>query len=140
MPFVIWLRSLAVQRCITLARRHLGAEARDARREQPLAAAGARRRDVDGARGGAVRPRDHAQPRGRAQETPREPARGHPDARPLDREIVCLRNFEVLDNAEAAAVLGITPAAASKRFLRALVRLREALAAVGLDAPTGGLV
>ena len=35
-PLLIWLRFLAVQRCITLARRHLIAAARDARREQRM--------------------------------------------------------------------------------------------------------
>ena len=43
----------------------------------------------------------------------------------IDREIVCLRHFEELSNTEAAAELSITPAAASKRYLRALTRLRE---------------
>jgi RNA polymerase sigma-70 factor (ECF subfamily) len=47
---------------------------------------------------------------------------------PLDREILSLRNFEELTRAEAAQVLGITEAAAAKRYLRALKRLKEVLA------------
>ena len=46
---------------------------------------------------------------------------------PIDREVLALRHFEELSNREAAAVLGIQPAAASKRYVRALERLKEAL-------------
>ena len=46
---------------------------------------------------------------------------------PLDREVLALRHFEQLTTAEAAQVLGITPAAAGKRYLRALERLKEIL-------------
>jgi RNA polymerase sigma-70 factor (ECF subfamily) len=49
---------------------------------------------------------------------------------PIDREIVALRHFEGLSNADAAAELSIEPAAASKRYARALLRLRPHLAAV----------
>jgi RNA polymerase sigma-70 factor (ECF subfamily) len=49
----------------------------------------------------------------------------------LDREIVALRHFEDLTNDEAAAELAITPAAASKRFVRALVKLKPALESLG---------
>ena len=47
---------------------------------------------------------------------------------PLDREILALRHYEELTNQEAAEELAITPAAASKRYIRALERLRAALA------------
>jgi RNA polymerase sigma-70 factor (ECF subfamily) len=47
---------------------------------------------------------------------------------PLDHEVLALRHFEQLSNAEAARVLGLTEAAASKRYVRALERLRERLA------------
>jgi RNA polymerase sigma-70 factor (ECF subfamily) len=47
---------------------------------------------------------------------------------PLDREILSLRHFEELNRKEAAQVLGIEEAAAAKRYLRALKRLKETLA------------
>ena len=47
---------------------------------------------------------------------------------PLDREILALRHYEELTNQEAAEELGITPAAASKRYIRALERLKAVLA------------
>jgi RNA polymerase sigma-70 factor (ECF subfamily) len=49
---------------------------------------------------------------------------------PIDREILALRHFEELSNDEAAQVLEIQPGAASKRYIRALRRLKEALAAI----------
>ena len=54
----------------------------------------------------------------------------------LDREILLLRRVEGLSNGEAAARLGIDPAAARKRFTRALLRAREALREEG-DAAGG---
>src|SRR6516225_2227278 len=46
---------------------------------------------------------------------------------PMDREVVVLRHFEELNNVETAAVLGIEPSAASKRYLRAIRRLKAIL-------------
>ena len=46
---------------------------------------------------------------------------------PTDREVLALRHFEQLTNAEAAQVLGIQERAAAKRYLRALQRLKEIL-------------
>ena len=48
----------------------------------------------------------------------------------IDREVLLLRHFEELSNKEAAVVLGIQENAASNRYVRALKRLREALAHV----------
>ena len=47
---------------------------------------------------------------------------------PIDREVLVLRHFEELSNNETAAVLGLQKAAASNRYIRALKRLRDALA------------
>src|SRR5262249_28893996 len=48
----------------------------------------------------------------------------------IDREVLVLRHFEELTNAEAAEVLGIEASAASKRYIRALRRLKAILDAV----------
>jgi len=45
----------------------------------------------------------------------------------VDREVLCLRHFEELSNKDAAQALGIPPAAASKRYVRALARLKDYL-------------
>ena len=46
---------------------------------------------------------------------------------PIDREVLVLRHFEQMSNLEAAASLSIKPAAASKRYVRAVERLRSVL-------------
>ena len=53
---------------------------------------------------------------------------------PLDREVLALRHFEQLTNAEAARVLGISETAAGNRYVRALERLKEILR----RCPAGG--
>ena len=44
---------------------------------------------------------------------------------PHDREVLVLRHFEELSNAEVALTLGISPTAACNRYVRALKRLRK---------------
>ena len=46
---------------------------------------------------------------------------------PIDREIIALRHFEELTNAEVAEVLGLETSTASKRYIRALKRLQVVL-------------
>jgi RNA polymerase sigma-70 factor (ECF subfamily) len=46
---------------------------------------------------------------------------------PIDREILALRHFEQLTNGEVAEVLNLDKSAASKRYMRALLRLKDAL-------------
>ena len=44
-----------------------------------------------------------------------------------DRQILTLRHFDGLGNAESAEVLDLTPTAANARYTRALMRLRNKL-------------
>lgn len=46
---------------------------------------------------------------------------------PVDREVLALRHFEQMSNAEAAEALEINESTASSRYLRALKRLKESL-------------
>jgi RNA polymerase sigma-70 factor (ECF subfamily) len=50
---------------------------------------------------------------------------------PLDREVLTLRHFEHLTGPEVSEVLGISPAAAGKRYIRALSRLRRVIGPLG---------
>ena len=52
----------------------------------------------------------------------------------LDREIIALRHFEELSNLETAEILGIEPSAASKRYVRALQRLREIMTRSAIES------
>jgi len=46
---------------------------------------------------------------------------------PIDREIIALRHFEELTNAEVPEVMGLDSSTASKRYIRALKRLQVML-------------
>jgi RNA polymerase sigma-70 factor (ECF subfamily) len=125
MPFFLWLRFLTSQRLAGLARANLGAQARDVRREVLLEAG----TQVTGAAMAGELFAQHTSPSqaaGRAELRERVVA-ALEALDPLDREILALRHFEALSNEEAARELGIEPAAASKRFLRALGRLKPLL-------------
>jgi RNA polymerase sigma-70 factor (ECF subfamily) len=136
MPVFVWLRMITNQRLIDVHRRHLGAKMRDAGQEVSL-----HRHDVSGgtSMSMAVHLVGHltspSQAAIRAElETRLETALNEMD--PIDREVLALRHFEELTNNEVAEVLGIQKAAASNRYVRALKRLREILAATpGFSQP-----
>ena len=48
----------------------------------------------------------------------------------VDREILALRHFEGLTNNDVAKILGLQKSAASNRYIRALERLRQAMAVI----------
>ena len=55
---------------------------------------------------------------------------------PIDREVITLRHLEELNNHETAQVLGISKTAASNRYIRAIKRLKDALADIpGFPGP-----
>jgi RNA polymerase sigma-70 factor (ECF subfamily) len=125
-PYV-WLRTLTLQRLLILHRRHLDAQVRDARRDVPIDSILAL--DVSSVALAAQLVSSGTSPSGvlaRAEESERL-HQALDQLEPLDREMLALRHFEQLSNAEAAAVLGITTSAASQRYYRALKRLKETL-------------
>jgi RNA polymerase sigma-70 factor (ECF subfamily) len=129
-PFYIWLRSLTGQRLVDLHRRHLGAEMRDARREVslyhgalPTASSAALAQHLLAGLTSPTQAAVREEMQLRLQD-----ALNSMD--PIDREVVVLRHFEELSNVEAAEVLGIETAAASKRYIRAIRRLKAILDAV----------
>ena len=127
MPFRLWLRHIAQDHVIDAHRRHRRAQRRSLDREQPLV------------------PRalaDHSSLELAAQilDQERTPAsaaiyrelQGRLDSAiasldPDDREVVLLRHREMLSNQQVAEALGLSEAAASMRYLRAVRRLRAAL-------------
>jgi RNA polymerase sigma-70 factor (ECF subfamily) len=129
-PFYIWLRALTGQRLIDLHRHHLGAEMRDAGREislyrgaLPTASSASLAQQLLAGLTSPTLAAIREEMQLRLQE-----ALNSMD--PIDREVVVLRHFEELSNAEAAEVLGIETAAASKRYIRAIRRLKAILEAV----------
>jgi RNA polymerase sigma-70 factor, ECF subfamily len=122
LPFRLWLRQIARDRVLKTRRQHLGAAKRDLDREVALP------------EGSSLMLAQQLQMRG---SSPSQQLDHHELARRLrsavaqlaeaDREVVVLRHFEGLSNQEVACLLGIDPAAASKRHGRAMLRLHRIL-------------
>jgi RNA polymerase sigma-70 factor, ECF subfamily len=130
MPFFLWLRWLAGQRLVDEHRKHLGAAARDAGREISLYR-GALPETSSAALAAHLLGRltTPSQAAIRAERKIRlQDALNSLD--PIDREALVLRHFEELSNGEAAAVLGLDKSAASKRYARALIRIKDVLASL----------
>ena len=127
MPFHLWLRHIARDRVIDAHRRHRVSAKRSVDREQAMVAKGLSDRSAVDL---ATQLRDE-------QLTPATAAimtdlRRQFDAaveqlNEQDREIVLMRHVEQLSNQHAAQTLGLSMPAASRRYLRAMRRLRELL-------------
>jgi len=126
MPFFFWMRFLARQKLLELARRHLDARGRDARKELRIDAASPGADSVAMAEQLVARQTSPTLAARRAELRDRVQA-ALEAMEPADREILALRHFEQLTNGEAARELGIESAAASKRYARALERLEGIL-------------
>jgi RNA polymerase sigma-70 factor (ECF subfamily) len=129
-PVFLWLRWLTGMSLQLFHRRHLGVQARDAGREVqlldrpwPQASSAALAAQILGR---DTRP-SVAAIRAERQRRLQEALNGMD---PVDRDVLVLRHFEELTNAEVARELGLQESAASKRYIRALHRLKEILASL----------
>jgi RNA polymerase sigma-70 factor (ECF subfamily) len=134
LPLFLWLRGIVSNKLLELHRRHLGTRMRDAGRE----IAGGQGPGGGDATSVALVAELTGGGQGPGTAAARDEAFGRVrDAlaamTATDREVLALRHFEQLTNGEAARVLGIEERAAAKRYVRALRRLKEALA----DMPGG---
>src|SRR5262249_25527580 len=122
-----WLRQLTFDRLLMLRRYHAGAAQRCVQREVALpdrsSLALAERLLARGASPGEQLARRELARRVRLA------VAQLPEA---DGDLLLLRNFEGLTNQEAARVLQIQPVAASQRYGRALLRLRNLMLNSGL--------
>ena len=128
MPFHLWLRHIAKDHIIDAHRRHHQAQKRGVNREQPLARPGWMDKSSLELAGQLIDP----------ERTPASAALQEELQRRLhvalvgldedDRDILLMRHFEQLSNQDVASSLGLTEAAASMRYLRAIRRLRDVLA------------
>jgi RNA polymerase sigma-70 factor (ECF subfamily) len=129
LPFHLWLRLVAGDRLAKLHRTHLGTQMRSVGREVPLELQPAP--DVSSVvlaaafAGSGDRPSEAAA-RAERQSRLQQILEGMDQ---IDREVLALRYFEELSLTEAALVMGVSDKAAHKRHVRALSRLRQALAA-----------
>jgi RNA polymerase sigma-70 factor (ECF subfamily) len=135
-PLFLWLRLVVGERITTLHRHHLGAQMRNAGREvslyreaMPTASSAALAAQLLGKQTSPTQAAVRAERMLRLQE-----ALNTMDI--TDREVLTLRHFEQLNRTETSQVLGISEEAAAKRYIRALKRLKEILAAMpgGLDS------
>jgi RNA polymerase sigma-70 factor (ECF subfamily) len=127
LPFFLWLRYLTGIRLAKLHRHHLGTQMRDAGREVsidraaiPETSSFALAAELVGKESRPSEQAMRAELKGRLHDALEA-------MEPIDREVLALRHFEQLTTAETAQVLGIKEAAAGKRYIRALERLREIL-------------
>ena len=127
MPFFLWLRLRAGQKLALVHRQHLGVQARDAGREvslyrgpMPEATSAALAAQLIGKRTSPSQAAIKAELKIRLQEALNS-------MEDLDREVLALRHFEQLTNAETARVLGIKESTACNRYIRALERLKKIL-------------
>jgi RNA polymerase sigma-70 factor (ECF subfamily) len=128
MPFHLWLRHIARDHLIDAHRRHHQAQKRGVDREQPIhRAAWADRSSLELAAQLLDQERTPAS-EAIQQELQRRLHEALKQLDEADREVILMRHFEELGNQEVAAALGLTEAAASMRYLRAVRRLRDLLA------------
>ena len=127
MPFRLWLRKTAQERVLMARRQHIQARRRSATREVPLP----ERSSLLLARPFLARGSTPSQKLRRIElaDRVRQAVARLPEA---DQEILLLRAYEGLSNQEAAYVLGLDPATASKRHGRAVLRLHRLLVDGGL--------
>ena len=128
--FFIWLRCITGRKLQALHRKHLGTHVRDAGREVSLhqgALPQASSVSLAAQLLGRHTSPSHAAMRAELQIRIQEALNGMD---PIDREVLALRHYEQLSNAETAQTLGLSEAAASNRFVRALKRLKKILLSV----------
>jgi RNA polymerase sigma-70 factor, ECF subfamily len=127
MPFRLWLRKKAIERLLNLRRDHLTRARRSVAREQVLP----EQSSLLLARPLLARGPSPSQ-RLQAHELAERVNRALAQLADADREVLLLRHAEDLPFEEIACLLDIEPAAARKRFGRALIRLQNVLRAEGL--------
>src|SRR6516162_5353077 len=125
MPFFLWLRLEVGQKLVDVHRFHLGTKMRDAGQEVSLhqgALPQVSSLSLAEHLMGRLTTASHAAMRVELKLRVQEALNGMD---PHDREVLILRHFEELSNAETAQVLGIKSSAAVNRYVRALKRLKE---------------
>jgi len=136
-PLFLWLRLLVGERLLKLHRHHLGTRMRDAELEVsiyrgalPAATSAALAAQLLGKHTSPTQAAVRAERMLRLQE-----ALNSLD--PMDREVLSLRHFEEMSLAETARSLEIEEAAAAKRYVRALKRLKAILASMPGGSESG---
>jgi RNA polymerase sigma-70 factor (ECF subfamily) len=126
-PFYVWLRFLTLQRLRMIQRTHLGARMRSVSKEVYPGGDGLALASSDSIAGQLVSHLTSPSQAAIRRELRDRLRAALDEMEPLDREVLALRHFEELSNTEVAEILGISKDAASKRHVRALIRLKGIL-------------
>ncbi len=127
MPFHLWLRHLAKDRLIDAHRFHRTAQRRSLDREQAVQPPAWAEASSVQLIAQLLDPEKTPATAAVQQELERRLQAAVAELDEADREVILMRHYEGLGNQEVAAALGLSEAAASMRYLRALRRLRAAL-------------
>src|SRR5438034_7133137 len=127
MPFRLWLRHIAKDHLIDAHRRHRQAQRRSLDREQPIVPAVLADHSSLELAGQLLDQERTPASEAIQRELQRKLDAAIADLDEDDREIILLRHREQLSNQQVAEGLGLSEAAASMRYLRAVRRLRAAL-------------
>ena len=130
MGFYLWLRWITADKLLNAHREHLGTQKRDVsqevsiyRRPMPEACSVSLAQQLLGQLTSPTQAVQRAETQLLVQDVLNS-------MDPVDREILVLRNFEQLSTTETAEALGIKRSTASKRYISALKRLKQALSSM----------
>jgi RNA polymerase sigma-70 factor (ECF subfamily) len=127
MPFRLWLRQIAYDRLVMLYRHHVEASRRSVGRDVPLPDHSSLVLAQQ-----LLAPGPSPAQQAVQQEFARRVRQAVDQLPQAEREILIMRKLEGLSNQEAAQVLNVDPATASRRLGRAVIRLRDLLRQTGL--------
>ena len=130
MDFYLWLRWIAADKLLNAHREHLGTQKRDVsqevsiyRRPMPEACSVSLAQQLLGQLTSPTQAVERAELQLIVQDVLNS-------LEPIDREILVLRNFEQMTTTETAETLRIKRSTASKRYISALKRLKQALSSI----------
>ena len=135
MPLYLWLRWIAREKVLAVHRRHLGAEKRAVAHEVPLLPADSSATFVSA----VIADHDPSPSQALAKAELAERLRlalGQLDDE--ERDLILWRHFEQLSARDMAQLPGISEAAASKRYIRVVERLRTTLVSLRISGPGPG--
>lgn len=127
--FFVWIRQRTIQTLIDIHRSHFR-EKRDAMRDVPLVSPNyGQTTSLSMARHLADNMTSPSQAAVKSEQS-NQLHQALEAMNETDREILAMRHFEHLSNLQVAEVLGITPTAASNRYVRAAAKLSEILRSI----------
>jgi len=131
MPFYLWLRWIAREKVLAFHRRHIGADKRALDHEVAFMPMDSSAQFASGLLGRSPSPSQELARAELAERLRMALSQLNQD----ERDLILWRHFERLTTREVAQLLQISEAAASKRYIRALERLRRSLLDLGVSRP-----